>query len=62
MVTSLTSSKFSKIAMLVLNEKDQGELHIEGTNSIDELGFVAFEPDEYSLNEVIATLFYEENK
>ena len=62
MVTSLTSSKFSKIAMLVLNEKDQGELHIEGTNSIDELGFVAFEPDDFSLNEVIATLFYEENK
>ena len=68
MVTSLTSSKFSKIAMLVLNEKDQGELHIEGTNSIDEL-----EEDCGTLrglvctalknnDEVIATLFYEENK
>lgn len=61
MVTSLTSSKFSKIAMLVLDEKDQGELHIKGTNSVDDLGFIAFEPDEESLNEVIATLFYKEN-
>lgn len=62
MVTNITSQKFSKIAMLALKEKDDGELQIKGTSQVGDLDLIEFEPDEDSLKEVILELFYREYK
>ncbi|MCM1273706.1 MAG: LCP family protein [Clostridium sp.] len=62
MVTNISKQKFSKIALLVAKEKDEGELSIEGTTGEDESGFTAFEADEDSLQDVILELFYKEYK
>lgn len=60
MVTDITSQKFSKLALLVADEKDEGELSIEGTTDLDDTGYATFEVDEESLGEVVAELFYKE--
>lgn len=62
MVTNISKQKFSKIALLVAKEKDEGELSLEGKTGEDELGFTTFEADEDSLQEVILELFYKEYK
>lgn len=58
MVTNIGAQKFSKLAMLVVNDKDQGEVTIEGTSSTGRFGYTEFEPDEDSLNAAILQLFY----
>lgn len=60
MVTSINKSKFSKLALLVAKEKDEGEVSVDGTVGTDELGYATFEPNEQSLEAAIAELFYEE--
>jgi hypothetical protein len=60
MVTDITSQKFSKLALLVLKDKDAGSLSIDSTETIGELGFVEVYPDEDSLQQVILQLFYKE--
>ena len=62
MVTDISSQKFSKLALLVLKDKNAGTVSIEGTESIDELGFVEVAPDEKSVQQAILTLFYKEYK
>ena len=62
MVTDISSQKFSKLALLVLKDKDAGTVSIEGTESIDESGFVEVAPDEKSVQQAILTLFYKEYK
>jgi anionic cell wall polymer biosynthesis LytR-Cps2A-Psr (LCP) family protein len=58
MVTNITSQKFSKLALLVLKDKDNGSLRIDGTETIDNLGFIEVNLDEDSLQQVILQLFY----
>ena len=60
MVTDISSQKFSKLALLVLKEKDAGTVSIAGTETIDDLGFVEVEPDADSLQRAIVELFYKE--
>lgn len=62
MVTDISSQKFSKLALLVLKDKDAGTVSIDGTESVDDLGFVEVQPDEESLQKAILTLFYKEYK
>ena len=62
MVTDINSQKFSKLALLVLKDKDAGTVSIDGTESVDDLGFVEVQPDEESLQKAILTLFYKEYK
>lgn len=62
MVTSLGAQKFSKLALMVLQEKDNGSAHIDGTETTSDLGFVEFHPDEESLQKTIVDLFYREYK
>ncbi|MGN0151070.1 MAG: LCP family protein [Wujia sp.] len=58
MVTNISAQKFSKLAMLVVKDKDEGEVTIEGTSSTGRFGYTEFEPDEDSLNAAILQLFY----
>ena len=60
MVTDISSQKFSKLALLVLKEKDAGTVSIAGTETVDDLGFVEVEPDADSLQQAIVELFYKE--
>ncbi len=39
MVTNISANKFSKLALLVVKEKDEGEVSISGTEGLDELDF-----------------------
>ena len=43
-----------------LKDKDAGTVSIEGTETIDDLGFVEVEPDADSLQQAIVELFYKE--
>lgn len=61
MVTNITMQKFTKLALLLSQEEDdEGALAIEGTAELGYMDFIEFTPDEESLQEVVATLFYEE--
>ena len=62
MVTDINSQKFSKLALLVLKDKDAGSVSIEGTETIDDLGFAEVEADEASRQQAILDLFYKEYK
>jgi anionic cell wall polymer biosynthesis LytR-Cps2A-Psr (LCP) family protein len=58
MVTNITSQKFAKLALLVIKDKDEGSLTIDGTVGLDEYECATFEADEDSLEETIIELFY----
>ncbi|MGN0393745.1 MAG: LCP family protein, partial [Coprococcus sp.] len=58
MVTNISSQKFSKIALLMLNDKDEGELTIEGTSQKNDLDFMEMTADEESVEAAILELFY----
>lgn len=58
MVTDISSQKFSKIAMLAVNDKSEGSLKLEGETIIGEMDFEEFWADQESLEQVIAQLFY----
>ena len=59
MVTNLTGKDCSKLAKAMLKNKSLGELQIEGTVSLDELGYRQFIPDEDSLMQTVLLLFYD---
>ncbi len=60
MVTNVSRQKFSKLALLMAQEKDAGSLEIEGKSEEGASGFVEFNADKESLEDVIAQLFYKE--
>lgn len=62
MVTDINSQKFSKLALLVLKDKDAGSVSIEGTETLSDLDFVEFNADGDSVQEAILELFYKEYK
>lgn len=62
MVTDINSQKFSKLALLVLKDKDAGSVSIDGTETIDDLGYVEVEADETSRQQAVLDLFYKEYK
>jgi anionic cell wall polymer biosynthesis LytR-Cps2A-Psr (LCP) family protein len=60
MVTDLSAKTFSKIAVLAMQDKDEGEVTIDGTTSEGELGYQEFQVDEDSLMKAKIELFYDE--
>lgn len=58
MVTNISSQKFSKIALLMLEDKDEGEITIEGTSVINNLDYMEMTADEDSMEAAILELFY----
>lgn len=60
MVTDINAQKFSKLALIALKDRDAGSVKIEGTETMDELGFVEVHADEESLKRAIVELFYRE--
>lgn len=59
MVTNMTKKDISRITKAILKNEDLGELQIDGTNEIDDMGFNAFTPDKDSLADVVIQLFYD---
>lgn len=49
----------SKIAKAILKNESLGKFTIDGTTSLDYLGFDEFYPDQDSLADVVLQLFYE---
>ena len=62
MTTTVSAKKFSRLALLMTDDKEDTSLQIDGTYSIDDNDWQAFTPDPDSLQQVILTLFYEEKK
>lgn len=60
MTTTVSAKKFSRLAILMTDEKEDTSLTIDGTYTIDDNDWQAFTPDPDSLQKVILTLFYEE--
>lgn len=60
MVTNINEQKFSKLALLVLKDKNTGTVSITGTEDLDELGYAEVIPDQDSLQHAIVELFYRE--
>lgn len=58
MVTNITSQKFSKLALLMIKDKDDGELNIEGTSEVGDLEYAEMTADEESVKAAILELFY----
>lgn len=58
MVTDMTDKDYSYIAKALLQNEDLGILTIEGETAVDEMGWVAFYPDEDSIRELVLRLFY----
>lgn len=58
MVTNIDKGRFAKIALLLANDKDSGEIKITGKEDLDELGWEEFIPDENSVKDAITQLFY----
>ena len=59
MVTDLSKKDCSKIAKAILKNESLGKFTIDGTTSLDYLGFDEFYPDQDSLADVVLQLFYE---
>lgn len=60
MTTTVSAKKFSRLALLLTDEKEDEKLSIEGTYGFDEDdGWQTFTPDEDSLQQAILELFYE---
>lgn len=62
MVTNVGANKFTKIAYLMAQDKDEGSVSIEGTTREGDMGFTEFMPDEDSVQKAIIELFYTELK
>ena len=58
MVTNVGANKFTKIAYLMAQEKDEGSVEISGTVQQSDIGFDEFIPDEDSVQRAIIELFY----
>lgn len=57
-VTNMTDKDISRIAKAILKNEDMGEFSISGELSEDEMGWIAFTPDEKSIEEIVFKLFY----
>ncbi len=62
MTTNISAKKFSRLAILVSDEKEDTKVSIDGTYGLDELDWQTFTPDKDSLQEAILQLFYEKEK
>ena len=62
MTTNISAKKFSRLALLLSDEKEEEKVSIEGTADFDEDGWQTFTPDPDSLQEAILSLFYKEKK
>ena len=62
MTTNISAKKFSRLALLLSDEKEEEKVSIEGTADFDEDGWQTFTPDQDSLQEAILSLFYKEKK
>ncbi len=62
MTTNISAKKFSRLALLLSDEKEEEKVSIEGTADFDEDGWQTFTPDPNSLQEAILSLFYKEKK
>lgn len=62
MTTNISAKKFSRLAILMSDEKEDTRLSIDGTYGLDELDWQTFTPDKDSLQEAILQLFYEKEK
>lgn len=60
MTTTVSAKKFSRLAILMTDDKEDTSLTIDGTYSIDDNDWQAFTPDPDSLQQVILQLFYQE--
>lgn len=60
MTTTISAKKFSRLALLMTDDKENTSLTIDGTYSIDDNDWQAFTPDQDSLQQVILQLFYQE--
>lgn len=58
MVTNINSQKFSKLALMVVQDKADGRVEITGEKAVGEDGTAEFYPDEKSVQEVVLELFY----
>lgn len=62
MTTNISAKKFSRLALLLSDEKEDTKISIEGTYGTDETDWQTFTPDRDSLKEAILELFYEKKK
>ena len=62
MTTTISAKKFSRLAILLTDEKEEESLTMEGTYGLDEDEWQTFTPDADSLQQVILALFYQEEK
>ena len=62
MTTNISAKKFSRLAILLSDEKKDEKVSIEGTYGVDETDWQTFNPNRDSLKEAILELFYEKKK
>lgn len=62
MTTNISAKKFSRLAILLSDEKKDEKVSIEGTYGVDDSDWQTFTPDRDSLKEAILELFYEKKK
>ena len=62
MTKNISAKKFSRLAILMSDEKEDTRVYIDGTYGLDELDWQTFTPDKDSLQEAILQLFYEKEK
>ena len=60
MTTNISARKFSRIALLMIDDQEETPVTITGTYGMDEDEWQTFTPDEDSLQEAILELFYKE--
>ena len=60
MTTNISARKFSRIALLMIDDQEETPVTITGTYGTDEDEWQTFIPDEDSLQEAILELFYKE--
>lgn len=58
MVTNIGAQKFSKLALMVVQDKTEGRVEIAGEKAVGEDGTAQFIPDEASVQQVVLELFY----
>lgn len=60
MVTNIKDSTFSKIAYLMLQDRDEGEVTIEGESRVNDMDYMEMQADPDSVQSAIIDLFYRE--
>ena len=62
MTTNISAKKFSRLSLLLTDEKEDTKITIEGTYGFDDDDWQTFTPDPDSLQQAILQLFYKEKK